>query len=101
VKAWHVVALVVVVNDPILQVAHTRSVVAVPTICTNCPATHAVYAMHVLSVLLVPATEMKPVVPHDVHIEHAVALADALNVPVAQGVHCRSAVVEPDAMGEM
>jgi hypothetical protein len=60
-----------------------------------------VYGVHVLSVLLVPATEMKPVVPQDIHAAHAVALVDALNVPEAQAVHWRSAVVEPDAVGEM
>lgn len=100
VKGWHIAALVVVVKPP-LHVAHWRSAVAVPAVCTNWPATQVVYGVHVLSVLLVPATEMKLVVPHDIHAAHAVALADALNVPVAQVVHCRSAVVEPDAVGEM
>ena len=89
------------VVKPELHVAQTRSFVAVPAVCTNSPGMQSVYGVHVLSVLLVPATEMKLVIPHDVHGEHAVALADALNVPGAQVVHCRSAVVEPDAIGEM
>jgi hypothetical protein len=33
--------------------------------------------------------------------EHAATFAAALNVPAAQGLHTRSAVVEPDAAGEM
>jgi hypothetical protein len=100
VKGAHVIAFVVVVN-PVLHVMQMRSAVAVPFVCTNSPGMQTVYGVHVLSVLLVPATEMKPVVPHDVQDAHAVALAAALNVPVAQGEHCRSAVVDPGAVGEM
>jgi len=33
--------------------------------------------------------------------EHAVTFVVALNVPVAQAVHCRSAVVEPGELVEM
>jgi hypothetical protein len=86
---------------PVLQVAHLRSTVAVPAVCTNSPGMQSVYGVHVLSVLLVPATEMKLVVPHVFHDAHVMALAVALNVPVAQARHCRSAIVEPDAVGEM
>jgi hypothetical protein len=60
-----------------------------------------VYGVHVLSVVAVPATEMKLPVPHDEYDAHIAALAVALNVPAPHGRHCRSAVVEPVAVGEM
>ncbi len=87
--------------NPVLHVAHFWSAVAVPAVCTNSPGMQTVYGVHVLSVLLVPATETKLVVPQEVHALHIAALPAALNVPAAQGRHCRSAVVEPDAVGEM
>ena len=54
-----------------------------------------------MSVVDVPPTEMKLAEPHDVHGAQADAFAAALNVPEAQAVHCRSAVVEPGALIEM
>jgi hypothetical protein len=60
-----------------------------------------VYGVHVLSVVAVPATEMKLPVAHDVYDEQVAALPVELNVPVAHGRHARSAVVEPGAVGEM
>lgn len=86
VNAVHIAAFVVVVK-PVLQVMQARSVVAVPSACTNSPGMHTVYGVQVLSVVDVPATEMNPVDPHDVHGAQAAAFAVALKVPAPQAAH--------------
>ncbi len=48
-----------------------------------------------------PGVATKLPVAHMVNGWQAVAFAVALNVPAEQGVHCRSAVLEPGDVGEM